>query len=367
MGARRRVMRGPSVGKTVALPRPAPRPPTPAEKPTYPLPMPRSSVDESVERVVVEGFAFPLGVYPVEPMTPRPGFRSDFEPADGGEDDGQWEAWPDRYVYEIVISADRLEPLVRSLLALMPGRIYPILDVLGRDAFREVDPYISYDLMGIDRLMDALRRYRAFFFEDGLCGFGVMADEPFLYIFVDEHKIITIRVEPHLKDKIEKVLAAFDLEPVEEPAGADAAAHEHRSVLSISDDRPDLLDEDEITEVLREEWKLVLNVDPDTNVDDEGNDLGITGWRCILRCAEDAAAPARYADIVMTARNLRRAEELAQDAIDDLRQGQELDEIVPVACDRVDRETFAQWLLSTTPEVKPGPDEERIIWSRWIE
>jgi hypothetical protein len=329
--------------------------------------MPRCAVDESIQRVTIGDFAFPLGVYPVEAMTPRPGFRSDFEPADGGEEDGQWEAWPDRYVYEIVITAERLEPLVRSLMGLMPGRVYPILDLLGRDAFREVDPYISYDLIGTDRIMDALRRYRGFFFEDGLCGFGAMADEPFFYLFVDEHKIITVRAEPHFKDKVEKVLAAFDLETVEEPAGADAAAHEHRSVLTVSDDRPDLLDEDEIAEVMRDEWRLALNVDPETNLDDEGNELGVTPWRCIVRVAEDETSPARYVDIVLTARNLRQVEELAHEAIDGLAPDETLEEIVPVACDRVDRETFAQWLKSAEADVAPAAAEERIIWCRWIE
>jgi hypothetical protein len=329
--------------------------------------MPRCAVDETIQRVTIGDFSFPLGVYPVEPMTPRAGYRSDFEPADGGEDDGQWEAWPDRYVYEIVITSERLEPLVRSLLGLMPGRIYPILDLLGRDAYREVDPFISYDLLGIDRMMDALRRYRGFFFEDGLCGFGAMADEPFLYLFVDEHKIVTVRVEPHMKEKVDRVLTAFDLEAVEEPAGADAAAHEHRSVLSVSDDRPDLLDEDEIAEVLRDEWRLALNIDPETNVDEEGNDLGTTPWRCIVRAAEDPTAPARYIDMLLTARNLRSVEELAHKGIDELSPDTPLEEVVPIACDRVDRETFAQWMKSASLDVPASIDEERIIWCRWIE
>src|SRR3954469_16393832 len=115
---------------------------------------------------------------------------------------------PAGYVFEIVSPAERVEPLVRNLLSLFPGRIYPILDYLGHDAFREVDPYISYELMGIDRLLDALRRFRGFFYEDGLVGFGAMIDEPFLYLFVDEHKIITIRCEPALKEKVERILSA---------------------------------------------------------------------------------------------------------------------------------------------------------------
>src|SRR4051812_21172819 len=84
---------------------------------SYSPPVPRCRADNSIQRIVKDGFAFPLGVYPVEELTPRPGYSVDFEPADGDDNDGQWEAWPDRYVFEIVISAERLEPLCRSLLA----------------------------------------------------------------------------------------------------------------------------------------------------------------------------------------------------------------------------------------------------------
>jgi hypothetical protein len=330
--------------------------------------MPRCRVDESIQRVVMNGFSFPLGVYPIEDMTPRPGYRSDFEPSDGGEEDGQWEEWPDRYVFEIVISSDRLEPLVRSLLGLMPGRVYPILDVLGRDAYREVDPYISYFLIGLDRLMDALRRFRGFFFEDGLCGFGAMCDEPFMYIFVDEHKIITVRAEPHLKERVEKILAAFDLEPVEDPAGADAAAHEHRGVLETPEDRADLLDEDEIVELLRDEWQLALNIDPDSNTDEEGNELGVTPWRCIVRCFPSMTDPPRYADVLITARNLRQAEELCLEAIELISaEGQEWDDVGVLECDRVDRETFAEWMSSVPEGSRIEVADEGIIWSKWIE
>ena len=34
--------------------------------------MARCRVDKSVERVDMGGFTFPLGVYPIEPMTPTP-------------------------------------------------------------------------------------------------------------------------------------------------------------------------------------------------------------------------------------------------------------------------------------------------------
>jgi hypothetical protein len=347
-----------------------------------------AKADPSIQRVVSGTFQFPLGAYPVEPLTPKAGFSVHFEPADGDDSEGEWEEWPDRYVYDVVISAERVEPLCRLLFSLLQPRVYPILDVLGHDAYREIDPYISYDLVGQDRFTDAVRRYRDFLFEDGMCGFGAMSEEPFFYIFIDEHKIITLRCEPSIKDKVEKILAAFDLEAVEEPAGADAAAHEHRGVLSAPADKPDLLSQEEIVERLKEDWQLLLNVDPDTNVDDEGKEVGKTPWRVIIRCEYEDKQP-RYAEILLDADNLRHAEELAFEAADDLgggllgeklQGGQNPDEDEPawedaiiVAADRVKAEVMEELLAQAAKDVtnKParreGPDMAGIRSARWVQ
>ncbi len=316
----------------------------------------------------MESFSFPLGVYPVEKMTPKAGYTMEFEPADG-DNAGDVEEWPDRYVFDIVISSERLEPMCRSLLALFPGRIYPILDVLGHDAYREVDPYISHDLYGMDRFTDCLRRYRGYFFEDGLCGFGVMTDEPFLYMFVDEHKIVTLRCQPELKEKVEKVLHAFDLEQMEDPAGADSASHEHRGVLQVQDDRPDLLNHDEILEHLRDEWRLMLNVDPDANQDENGQELGVCPWRCLVRLAIEDDEKCKYADILLTAPSLRRAEEMAMEACEDLlpKRAKEWDEATIIHADRQRPEEFEQVLTERAVKPPQNPQEEGIIWCEWLE
>jgi hypothetical protein len=254
--------------------------------------MTRCRADKSLTHVEIQGVAFPLGVYPVEEMSPRTGYTIHFEAADGAE--GDWEEWPDRYVFDIFVSATRVEAMCRQLFSLLPGRVYPILDVLGQDEYREIDPYVSYDLVSQDRFLDAVRRYRDFFFEDGLVGFGAMSEEPFVYVFVDEHKIVTVRVEADLREKVEALLTAFDLTPVEEIAGADAATHEHRTVLETPENRPDLLSVEEIVEDLRDEWGLIVNIDPESNIDDEEQELGITAWRCLARYEpnDDATAPA---------------------------------------------------------------------------
>lgn len=76
--------------------------------------------DPSLKRVTLGGFTFPLGVYPIEEMSPKPGYTLLFESADGGEDE-EWEEWPDRYLFDAVVTHGRLESLVWSLLSCLPA------------------------------------------------------------------------------------------------------------------------------------------------------------------------------------------------------------------------------------------------------
>jgi len=310
--------------------------------------------------------AFALGAYPVEPMTPQQGYEMLFEQADG-DNEGEWEEWPDRYVFDIVISAERVEALVRHLLTLLPGRVYPILDVLGHDAFREVDPYVSYELVGLDRFTDTIRRFRGFFFEDGLVGFGAMSDEPFIYLFVDEHKIVTLRCLIEERERVEAILWAFDLEEVEKPAGADSALHEHRSVLDSPADEEDVLGFEEVIEELRDLWGLMLNVDPEGNVDDEGNDLGITAWRLLARADYDSEPMVRYVEVFLRATCLAEAEELAREAADELfdEEDRQPEVAAMVEVDRVGPKEFASMLGEVNAGGASIPPGSGVVFARW--
>lgn len=349
---------------------------------------PRCAVDETIERKQADGFAFPLGVYPVEEMTPQPGYRVEFEPADTGgvpgglpgggpgDIDEFADEWPDRYVFDVVISADRIESLFYQLIPLIPGRVYPILDFIGHDAYREIDPYIARNLVGTDWLLDAVRACKPFFFEDGMCGFGALSDDPFMHLVIDEHKILTIRCEPDMKERFERVLHAFDLQPIEEPSGADAAAHEHRNVLWTPDDRPDLLSAEEIVEDLRDAWQLELNVDITRNTDDGGRELGITAWRCVVRCEGEETT--RYAEVLATADCLLHAEELAYDATLGLIASdggtEETSEPTVVSADRLTPAQLTESLSEGTGAVGAQSGggtatdltESRVLRGRWL-
>lgn len=365
--------------------------------------MPRFIIDPTLQRVQMEGFSFPLGVYPVEPIKPRQGFVVEFESADGGggeeretpefptssddaggatpepaTEDGpvadqparsptpgnDWEEWPDRFMFDILVSAERVPALCRLLFSLLPGRVYPILDVMGHDDYREIDPYIAYDLVGIEKFLDAIRAFPEWFFEDGMVGFGAMALDPFLYVFVDEHKVVTVRAGVELKEKIERLLASFALEPIKEVVSPDAAPHEHRTILANPETESEALTADDILDRLREAWLLQLNVDARTNIDEDGSSLGVTGWRCIVRCVnEDETKEDGYAQVLLAADSLETAERLAAEAVADDPQKRKWADVDPLNSDRLTPEHLSELLGQKIPKKL----ENSIFDVRWLE
>lgn len=361
--------------------------------------MPRIVVDKSLQREAQDGFSFPLGVFPVEPMKPRQGYVVEFEAADGGggsesgndqadslddpeiEQDGgiaepdadepgatvtpgdDWEEWPDRFMYDVLISAERLPALCRILFSILPSRVYPILDVMGHDDYREIDPYIAYDLVGMEKFYDALRSYGEWLYEDGMVGFGAMSVEPFFYVFVDEHKAVTIRAQLDLKEKVERVLGAFGLESVPDILGADSAAHEHRTILISPETDPEALAADDILDRLRELWLLQLNVDARANVDDEGKSLGITGWRCLLRCTnEKEDEPEGYAEVLLSADCLETAERLATEAAGEPKTGGAWASVEPLNCDRLTPERLGEALGKPPAKLTTANQVHAVRW-----
>lgn len=335
--------------------------------------MRRASIDDSLTRHTIDGFAFPIGVQPVEPMAPAPGYTVQFEAADGGgtgPDIGynaafeDWEEWPDRFVYDILVSATRVRSLCRLLFAMLPGRVFPILDHLGHDAYREIDPYLAYAPVGVEKFYEGISEFADWLFEDGMVGFGAMSLDPFFYVFVDEHKVVTVRVEASMKDRLEKALAAFDLSAVEEIKAADAAEHEHRTVLPSPEQNPDAFSSDEIVERLRDIWDLQLNLDPSTNVDAEGKELGITPWQCVARCSDDESDTDVYAEVVLTASNLQNAERLASKAATDASgPKREWDSIDIIRADRVLPDQVNEWLAK---DIAPALKAESVLDVRWL-
>ena len=115
--------------------------------------------------------------------------------------------------------------------------------------------------------------------------------------------------------------------------------------------------------------RLVLNVDPDSNVGEEGQELGVCPWRCLARLAVEDDEKCRYADILLTAPSLRRAEEMVVEATDKLlpKDVADWDEATIINADRLRPEDFATILAERSQKPPQKPQEERIIWCEWLE
>ncbi|MDG2020724.1 MAG: hypothetical protein P8J59_02110, partial [Phycisphaerales bacterium] len=84
-----------------------------------------------LERVVVDGYAFPLGVARLDAPPPLPGYLVDYVPSEGAE--------PDTYAFQVAISHEGLRDLIHDLFEILPGEVSPAVEIGSVDAYRSID------------------------------------------------------------------------------------------------------------------------------------------------------------------------------------------------------------------------------------
>ena len=231
------------------------------------------SLRSNLKRAVIDGFMLPLGLVPGDIQAPNQGYTVDYTP---GEDDE-----PDTYLFHVVVSHERLGRIIDRAFSLLPEEVYGIVEIGSRDAYRTADVYMAQEPVSVREFRAGWKRYEAFLLEDGSIAAGANSEEPFLEVFLDQWKGLSLHVPLSMRDQIEEMLAGFGLTEVPStwPAMDDQASEKAlrlRPVLSLEDEySPDV---DELLLQLRHAWKLELNVDPDTNVDEAGRRLGRTLW-----------------------------------------------------------------------------------------
>jgi len=258
-------------------------------------------------------FTLPLGVEPEGLPEPVQGYTLEFRP--GEEDD------PDTYAFHVVVSHERLKPIIDAAFALLPSEVVPIVEVGSRDAYRSVDIYLAQEPVPLDDFLRTWYAFEEILLEDVCIGAGANAEEPFLEVFVDTWKGIALHVPVEMRERIESMLHGFGLREVEEtwPAGLDRddrPLSRTREVLTLEDAHsPDL---DELLLVLREAWGLDLDVDPEANLDDAGKELGRTLWHVIVMAepAEGDPEDGAYVSMWATAGSLAELEELVAEWFD---------------------------------------------------
>ena len=288
--------------------------------------MQKYTLRNDLQRVTIDGFALPLGVAP-DPSSFRPpaqGYTISYVP---GEEDE-----PDTYTFHVVASHELVKPVVQRAFELLPDQVYGIIEIGSRDAYRTTDTYISQEPIDRDHFLKSWEEYEQFLLEDSSVGAGGNSEDPFVEVFVDQWKGIAIHVPPTLRDEVESMLREFGLEEVpqtwpEEPSGtsdfeSEGETSRVRPVLDLR--QPDSPDVDDLLLMIRHEWNLELNIDPESNVDEGGRDLGSTLWHAVVivdsqpqqGTGNGHPSQSAYASIWATAVSLNQMEQMIQSAID---------------------------------------------------
>lgn len=328
---------------------------------------------------MIDGFALPLGFAPAPGRLEAPvqGYTVSYV---AGEEDE-----PDTYSFHVVVSHERIRTILHKAFDLLPPRVFGIVEIGSRDAYRSTDVYIT----GADHpvaLRDFLRvwdTYEPFLLEDGSIAAGANSDEPFVEIFMDQWKGVLIHVPLDMRDEVESMLHSFGLEEVQQTwrtdeeeskqdTAADAAGEEEqaspvRPVLDLTDEySPDI---DELLLTLRHEWSLELNIDRDSNIDDGGRNLGTTLWHAVVIVdpasgnGQDDSDQGAYASIWATAGSLSEMEQLIDRAL--VRENDwvfgEIYTIDRVAYDERPDE------LADLPPARRGPQVHLVTIEPWTE
>ncbi|MFZ9691096.1 MAG: hypothetical protein ACO3EP_03570 [Phycisphaerales bacterium] len=266
-----------------------------------------------IERESVGEFRLPLGVHAAGLPRPAEGFVVNFR--EGEEEE------PDTYVFEATISHDRLRPLLREALDLLPGEVRGILEIESLDAYRSLDVHLGVEPIDRDDFLADFAEFEPVILEDVSIGVGANADEPFVEVFLDAWKTLTIEVPIELKSRVEAMLERHGLSEVPEtwpadPDGSLYAGATVRPVLLVEDSQDPNIDE--VSLQLRERWALELDVDPQRNLDEQGVELGLTLWHAIVMvvAADPATESGAYVDVWATAGSLAEMEELIDEALD---------------------------------------------------
>lgn len=267
-----------------------------------------------LERHRVGDFVLPLGVEPDGLPEPVQGYTLEFEPAENDDD-------PDTYVFHVVVSHERLKPIIDAAFALLPAEVTPIVEVGSRDAYRSMDVYLAAEPVPVDDFLRIWYAFEEIVLEDVCIGAGANAEEPLVEVFVDPWKGIAIHVPVEMRERIERLLHGFGLQEVPETWPLELDRDERplsrtREVLTLEDEHsPDL---DELLLQLRDAWGLELDVDPEENLDDAGRPLGRTLWHVIVMAEPSGGEPGdgAYVTFWITAGALAEVEELIAEWFD---------------------------------------------------
>ncbi len=273
--------------------------------------MDRYRLRSDLDRAVINGFALPLGIAPGDLEAPMSGYTIAY--AVGVDDE------PDTYSFYVAVSHERIAAVLHRVFDLLPKAVYGLVEISSRDAYRPIDVFIGREQISLSRFLETWQRCEPVLLEEGSIGAGANSQEPFVEIFLDQWKGLSIIVPLTMKEPVELMLEGLDLHEVPETWKVDGDARameaaEIRPVLDLADGAPDL---DDLLWQLRSDWRLDLDVDPDNNVDEAGRPLGMTLWHAVVSVREHQEGSPEEADasVWATAGSLSDAEILIDTAL----------------------------------------------------
>ena len=100
-------------------------------------------IKPGLKRLTLGDFQLPLGVDRLDIEPPVEGYTLEFTPGEDGD--------PDTYAYQVVVSHERIQPLIWELFTLLPSEVNPVIEIGSVDAYRSIDVYVSGESLFIDK------------------------------------------------------------------------------------------------------------------------------------------------------------------------------------------------------------------------
>ncbi|UCD74816.1 MAG: hypothetical protein JSV91_13635 [Phycisphaerales bacterium] len=267
-----------------------------------------------LQRASIGGFALPLGLIPTSIRPPTVGYTFSYNPSREDE--------PDTYTFEVVVSHERLRPLIGRAFALLPEEVFAVVEIGSRDAYRMMDVHVGERTITREAFLEGWARHEPFLLEDCSIGVGARSEEPLLEVFLDAWKILTIHVPLSMRDDVEELLQSEGLEEVpmtwpEEEEDDPPHGWRFRPVLELPDGTA--AEADDLLTRLRQEWRLVLNVDPESNIDEAGRELGLTLWQAVISVgwSEGGRRRQAYVSLWAAAGSLATIERFVEQALEE--------------------------------------------------
>jgi hypothetical protein len=267
---------------------------------------------EDLDRYDAKGFKLPLGVEAVGLPCPTTGYTLEYNAAEREDSDS--------YSFHVVVSHEHVRTILHPALTLLPGEVFPVVEVGSRDAYRSIDVFSAGVPLAKREFMEIWADFEPFLLEDAQIGAGASSLEPEIEIFLDAWKGVSIHVPVRMREEVETMLAGLGLNEVAETWPSDIEQDvvnnsRVRDVLVLLDEQsPDL---DELLLQMREAWSLELDVERDVNIDEGGRQLGFTLWQAIIvvEPQDEAAERGAYLTIWATATSILQVEEMVNDTL----------------------------------------------------